>query len=123
MADEAGTLEGGGGASGRRSSGRRILIHGGAALVTFLSWWVVLAILGAVAFGSSVCGSASTGEVWGYRETLLKFGLLGASVPLIQGAVIRRLGERSWPWFALAGIAAVFVVISALHSQPSQFCF
>ena len=123
MADAEATLQGSGDAAGRRSSGRRILIHVGAAVVTFLSWWVLLAILGAVAFGSSVCGTATAGQVWDYRYELLKYGLIGAAVPLVLGALIHRLHERSWPWFALGVIAAVFVVVSALHAQVSQFCF
>ncbi len=108
---------------GRRSMGPRIMIHVVAGVVTLVSWWVLLAIMGVVDWGSSVCGTATAEQIHDYRVELLKYGLLGAVVPLALAAVIWRLGERAWPWAVLAVIAAVFAGVTALRAQVSQFCF
>jgi hypothetical protein len=106
-----------------RRRGWRIAIHAGAALAT-LVWAVVLAYGFVIfSFGFSVCGTATAHEVQAYRSMVLKFGLLGALAPFLVGVFLRRLGERSGPWFAVAAFVVVIAVIARLTAQPSHWCF
>ena len=107
----------------KRGRGRRIALHAGAALMV-LAWGVVLSWAFVIfSFGFSVCGTATSHEVHAYRGMVLKFGLLGAVAPLAIGALFRRLGERSAPWFAVAAFVAGVAVAARLTAQPSQWCF
>jgi hypothetical protein len=60
----------------RRPVGRRVAIHGGGALATILLWAAATFAFGFVAFGSSVCGTATPDQVRTYRLALLGYGLL-----------------------------------------------
>ena len=109
--------------SAPRSLGRRIATHAGGAVVTLASWWVIVAITVEVSFQSSVCGQVTAQQSHTYRAEVLKYGLLGACVPLLVGALIWCLGERAWPWLVVAALAAGYVLYSGLHAQVQQFCF
>jgi hypothetical protein len=67
--------------------------------------------------------TATAHQVRGYRLVSLGYGFLMALVPLVAGTIIRSVGERSWPWFAVAAIATVIAVVGGLSAHPSQFCF
>jgi hypothetical protein len=106
-----------------RHLGRRVAIHAGAALVAILLSVALTYAFVFVDFVTSVCGTATAREVRTYRLALLGYDVLVTSVPLAVGTVIRRVGERSWPWFALAAIVAAVAAIGTLGAQPSHWCF
>jgi hypothetical protein len=73
----------------RRPVGWRVAIHGGGALATILLWAAATFAFGFVAFGSSVCGTATADQVRTYRLALLGYGLLVTLVPLVVGTIVR----------------------------------
>jgi hypothetical protein len=106
-----------------RSRRRRIAIHAAAA-IAMVVWGVVLTFAFAIfSFGFSVCGPATAHEVHAYRDMVLELGLVGALGPLAVAMLLRRLGERAAPWFAVAGFVVVMAVIARLTAQPSRWCF
>jgi uncharacterized membrane protein len=106
-----------------RRPARRIAIHAGAALVTIAFAVGLTFAFVFVDFVTSVCGTATAHEVRTYRLALVGYAVLLTFIPLAVGMVIRRVGERSWPWFALAAIVALVAAIGTPSAQPSHWCF
>ena len=86
-------------------------------------WSVLIYAQVLVAFVSSVCGRATASDVRTFRIEVLVVALIGSLIPLLVGFVVRRLGERAQPWFALAAVVAVIAVILGGSVRPSQWCF
>jgi len=106
-----------------RHWGWQFAIHAGAALVTIALWVALTFAFVVVAWGTTVCGTATAAQVRTYRLALLGYDVLVILVPLAIGTIVHYVRERSWPWFALAAIVSVVAVIGTLRAQQQQWCF